>query len=196
MPPTNVSNLKKEIKKKLDDFGIYDMGAYGWVDADTQDPEFFGHALWQTEPPLEPEWEQLVGTGPVKHRPTDMEKFKMTSGSDFEGLMKFAQLSIGQALLFRDDAIDKPFDDNNFFWINYVSAILYLNMASDRIRDFFIASQFNMDTIVFSSSNKKGNHFCKPFAMATVISENIKTKDLTSKLLQCSKEIYHYRKKT
>jgi len=189
------SNFEDGVNKKLIEFGIYDMGAYGWMDADTQDPEFLGHALWQTEPPLEPEWEQLFGNGPVKHRPTDMEKFIMTSGSDFEGLMKFAQLSIGQALLFRDNAIDKPFDDNNFFWMNYVNAILYLNMASDRIRDFFIAYQFKVNTNVFSESNKKGNYYSKPFTMATKASSNSKTKELTSKSLQCSNEIYHFRKK-
>ena len=90
-----VEYLDQEAGNLLLSHNVYDIGNYGWQSEDTEDPDYIGHAMWQTNPPIETEWEYLFGNGPVRHRPTEKEKLLTVAGSDFEGLMRASRLSIG-----------------------------------------------------------------------------------------------------
>jgi hypothetical protein len=129
--------LKKETDSLLCSNGVYDIGNYGWQSEDTVDPEYAGHAMWQTNPPFEMEWEYVFDNAPVRNKPTDKQKLLSIAGNDFEGLMQASRLSLGLCLFHQTSAINKPLQDNHYFWLHHTNSILHLNMASDRIREYF-----------------------------------------------------------
>ena len=146
--------------------GIYDIGNYGWKSENTEDPEYIGHAMWQISPPMETEWDYLFCNGPVRHRPTEKEKLLIVSGSDFEGLMRASRLSIGLCLLHGTIAIQKPLDDNHYFWLHHTDSILQLNMASDRMREYFVVAFFDETSDSYKKKGRKNGWFVTPFIEA------------------------------
>ena len=161
-----VEYLDQEANSLLLSHDVYDIGNYGWQSEDTEDPDYIGHAMWQTSPPFETEWGYLFGNGPVRHRPTDKKKLLTVAEHDFEGLMRASRLSIGLCLLHRTIAIQKPFDDNHYFWLHYTDAILQLNMAADRIREYFIMAFFNSTPDEYKKSGRRNGWFVRPFIAA------------------------------
>lgn len=145
---------------------VHDIGDYGWQSEDTEDPDYIGHAMWQTNPPVETEWEYLFGNGPVRHRPTEKEKLLTVAGNDFEGLMRASRLSIGLCLLHKLIATQKPLDDDHYFWLHYTDAILQLNIAADRIREYFIVAFFNETSEEYKAKERKNGWFVAPFIAA------------------------------
>lgn len=114
-PRKLVEYLDQEIAERLAEREICDIGNYGWLNEDTADPQFLGHAMWQVEPPLQFECHSGLGETPVSHRPTEEEEVLAVSGSDFEGLMCLARMSLGLSLWQQQLAEDALFDDNHFF---------------------------------------------------------------------------------
>lgn len=161
-----VEYLDQEAGSLLSSKKIYDIGNYGWKSEDTEDPEYIGHAMWQISPPVETEWDYLFGNGPVRHRPTEKEKLLIVSGSDFEGLMRASRLSIGLCLLHETIAIQKPLDDNHYFWLHHTDSILHLNMASDRIREYFVVAFFDETSDSYKHKGRRSGWFVTPFIEA------------------------------
>ena len=161
-----VEYLDQEASSLLLSHDVHDIGSYGWKSEDTEDPDYIGHAMWQTSPPVETEWEYLFGNGPVRHRPTEKEKLLSVAGNDFEGLMRASRLSIGLCLLHRSIAIQKPLDDNHYFWLHYTDAILQLNMAADRIREYFVVAFFCETSVEYKKRGRKNGLFVTPFTSA------------------------------
>lgn len=155
--------LDQEAGKLLLLQDVYDIGNYGWQSEDTEDPDYIGHAMWQISPPVETEWEYLFGNGPVRHRPTEKEKLLTVAGKDFEGLMRASRLSIGLCLLHKTIAMQKPLDDNHYFWLHHTDSILQLNMASDRIREYFVVAFFDETSDTYKQKGKKNGWFVTPF---------------------------------
>lgn len=96
----------------------------------------------QVEPPLQHEFHSWFGEAPVSHRPTEEEEILVVSGTDFEGLMRLARMSLGLSLWQQQLAEDALLDDNHYFWLHYLSAMVTLNAASDRLRIFFVMAFF------------------------------------------------------
>lgn len=161
-----VEYLDQEASSLLLSHNVHDIGNYGWQSEDTEDPDYIGHAMWQTSPPVKTEWEYLFGNGPVKHRPTEKEKLLTVAGNDFEGLMRASRLSIGLCFLHRSIAIQKPLDDNHYFWLHYTDAILQLNMAADRIREYFVVAFFDETSEEYKEKGRKNGRFVTPFIAA------------------------------
>ncbi len=164
--------LDQEIAERLRERQVYDIGNYGWLDEHTPDPQYLGHAMWQLEPPLQYQF-HLGFAEPVSHRPTEEEEVLAVSGSDFEGQMRLARMSLGLSLWQQQLAEDAPFDDNDYFWLHYVSAMVMLNAASDRLREFFVMAFFREKVCTYD--NKKGtwkgkkskyNYYQTPFIQA------------------------------
>ncbi|HGN0599467.1 TPA: hypothetical protein ACKRJ1_002517 [Pseudomonas aeruginosa] len=162
-PEELMEYLDQETNSLLLANNVYDIGNYGWQSEDTEDPDYIGHAMWQISPPFETEWEYLMGTGPVRHRPSEKEKLLTVVGNDFEGLMRASRMSIGLCLLHKSIAEQKPFDDNRYFWLHYTDAMLQLNMASDRIRDYFIASIFDQTSEEYKKKGRNNSWYVAPF---------------------------------
>jgi hypothetical protein len=51
-PADNLENLESAANSLLIAEGIYDIGNYCWLNENDADPEFIGHAMWQTDQPL------------------------------------------------------------------------------------------------------------------------------------------------
>jgi hypothetical protein len=121
--------------------GIYEITTYGWLNEWDEDPDYEGHALWQTAPPAD--WLQLqpMSEGPVLKRPSDEEIELAVAGEDFVGLMQTARLCIGLAKLFSVHADDHGFGagiENRLFWLHYTHALMTISMAAERLRAFFV----------------------------------------------------------
>ena len=159
-------HLEKEIATLLTSHQIYDIGNYGWLNENTPDPEFLGHAMWQIEPPLEFEHDSAFGEAPVCHRPTEYEEVLTISGADFEGLMRLAYRSIGLTLWQKPLAENAPFSENHYFWLHYVNAMFLLNIASDRLREFFIMAHFQKATKKYEKADREHRLFQTPFTQA------------------------------
>ncbi len=192
-----VEYLDQEVDALLSYHDVYDIGNYGWLSEDTEDPDYIGHAMWQTDPPIETEWEYLFGNGSVRHRPTEKEKLLTVAGSDFEGLMRASRLSIGLCLLHKTIAMKKALEDNHYFWLHYTDSILQLNMASDRIREYFIVSLLNETSETYKKKGRKNGWFVTPFIEARDYCLNNSAKQNISnavvKLPDMADQIYSFR---
>jgi hypothetical protein len=154
--------LGQETIELLREYKVWSFGAMGFLDADNEDPDYFGIASWHCRPLA-----TIVEAGPyltiTNITPTNDEIELMVAGSDFEGLMNFTQLSIGQMLLYKTYSMNDAFGDNDNFWLNYNSTVITLNMASDRIRDYLLAL-FSCKGIDYSHyTNGKKKKYTQPF---------------------------------
>ncbi|UWU76211.1 hypothetical protein N2603_41095 [Bradyrhizobium huanghuaihaiense] len=140
-------NPERKIERRLNEAKLWPLSSYGWVDENTADPDFIGHAMWQVEPPVSDErffWTHSTRDGvPPPPAPCERQQSLMVSGTDFEGVMAWARLSIGFVLSQVSLVQGKTFSDETIFELHRVSALIYLSTASDRMRDFFIMAVFD-----------------------------------------------------
>ena len=137
----------------------------GWLDADTMDSEYSGHAIWQTQPPCEADWQLIFDGGHPRYEPTDIQLSLVQSGEDFTAAMGIARMNIGSALFINEMlAADNVADDD--YWMHVATAMLWLGIASDRIRDYLTLSCFGMmaDKYPF---DRKNDTWATPFAKVT-----------------------------
>lgn len=115
-----VEYLDEELRQFFNEQGLYEITQYGWLSDGEHDPEFLGHAMWQENPP---ELKKLIGLG-----------------DEFTNLMRSARHSLGFACLYHG-ATDSLVNDNGYsFCYHFADTSNKLHLASDRIREFFIAS--------------------------------------------------------
>jgi hypothetical protein len=140
------ANPTVEIERHLDLAKLRPLSSYGWIDERTEDPDFIGHAMWQVDPPISDErffWTFSADANtPPPPMPTDRQQTLMVSGTDFEGLMAWARLSIGVVLSQASLLREHLFSDATFFELHRAGAVIYLSTASDRVRDFFVMAAF------------------------------------------------------
>jgi hypothetical protein len=138
--------LRTEMGEALNAAGIWHIDAMGWVGPDTVDPEFVGHAMWTVEPPLDIDWSAFgtrqLPAEPANAPPPEWLKLLAISGADFQGLIKAARMSIGLLLIQTRIIVSAEFSDDDFFELHSMSAVIYLAMAADRLREFFVAAAF------------------------------------------------------
>lgn len=138
-----LKDLDSEIEEILNSEGIFSVGSYGWLDHDTVDPESAGHAMWQTDPPFDPDFSTLLNGGVVRYEPSLRDEVLTRNGDDFEAVMISARRSIGTALA-RARAIQPlALDHSEEFWQDYSTCMMLLAIASDRIRDFVVMAVEN-----------------------------------------------------
>jgi hypothetical protein len=130
--------VAEQLPKHLSAAGIYDIDAYGWLDSDTVDSEYVGHAMWQLNPPYEPDFAALTGEAPAQQRPSGFARDLVTNGADFEGLIKAARLAAGLMLAAKEEQTEPSMGTQPLFWLNHMTCILSLSMASDRLRTYFV----------------------------------------------------------
>lgn len=152
--------IRAEMEDALNSASIWHLNAMGWKDAYTEDDEFIGYAMWQTDPPVDEDWTTFNARRRISNPPNPMPpewlRLLAVSGADFEGLMKAARLSIGLFLIQTKIIVANEFSDDDFFELHWMSAIIYLSTASDRLRDFLIAAAFRM---TFNEYKAKGKRF-------------------------------------
>ena len=191
--------LKQEIARQLLAREIHDIGHYGWLDEITPDPQLVGHAMWQVEPPLQYAYLSTSGRTSVCHRPTEKEEVLAVSGHDFEGLMRLTRISLGLGLWQQQLAEDTLFKDNDHFWVHYLSAMVMLNAASDRLRDFFVMAFFGKKISKYERKKEPGTEnkyrlYQTPFIEAMDAPGYIPMGELLDKLAPLAREIADHRK--
>jgi len=142
--PAEEPNLRKlllafdeEVENQLTLHGIYDILHYGWVDHETPDQNYVGHAMWQTAPPFTPDWTVLLQGGTIHYVPTQRDEALTRTGEDFMGTMTFARRSIGAALCYAAVKATDLMDDKPAFWHEYTTSLQWLYISTDRLQQFF-----------------------------------------------------------
>jgi hypothetical protein len=139
--------LHDEVDDLLTAHKLWDVSAYGWQDADTPDAEYGGIAMWEMNPPFEHDWGVLLEEGRrPKYAPSKRDEVLLKSGEDLTGTMIFARRSLGLALCFAAVAKPDVIGGNDQFWQEYAATLMWLNIASDRLRDFFLMARFGQTT--------------------------------------------------
>lgn len=116
---------------------VFDIDAYGWLNADDVDPEFVGYAMWTLTPPYEHDFD--FDRQIIKSLPTDVQQRLLEWGHDFFGLMKVARHFLGLALLTQSSAEEVTLEPTEFD-ANEFAALVSLVSAADRLRDFIIVA--------------------------------------------------------
>lgn len=132
---------------------LFDIDAYGWLNADDVDPEFVGYAMWTLTPPYEPDFDCLFDGPPAHPSPTEVQQRLLEWGHDFFGLMKVARHFLGLALVTQPSAEAITFEPTEFD-ANEFAALVSLVSAADRLRDFIIVAVFGRKTADGEEFNK------------------------------------------
>jgi hypothetical protein len=163
--PLVLTALQAYVDQALRDHELYEITGYGWSDCDTMDPEFAGHALWQTRPPAEPDWERIFGGGLPQTNPSPTQETLVTHGEDFIGAMEAARQAAGLALCL-NQTLDPGFPDDDHYWFHTATCALWLGIASDRIRDYFLLALFGQTDKEFFKTHKQPAHWAAPFSVS------------------------------
>jgi len=165
--------LIEKIASSVDDIltknSIYKIGNYGWLNEYDVDPEYVGHAIWQIEPPGKLDLDYPYSGKPLKNRPDDLDEAILVAGEDFSALMEASRLSIGLMLMHQELALNKINTINNedqFFWLHYLDSILKLNIASDRLRKYFIIGATRLKVEDYEKKENRNKWFVPPFEQA------------------------------
>lgn len=150
--------LDLEVTEALHRHGIRDMFDYALVGEDTPSDEFIGLAMWGSEhhSPV------LHGFHVPSGYSRDEYERLITACEDLESLMQLARLAIGHALWMSDliKSESRNLFHHHHFWLNHINGVTLLGMASDRLRDVFIAAYFRKSFAEYKKANSK--RFIKP----------------------------------
>ncbi len=138
-----VQYFDEEVRDALLNNQLYCIDAYGWKDADTPDPAYNGYASWHLNPKVEFDFESYWDERPFDVRPEDNDIQMMLNGYDFLEVMKAVWLHIGQSLFFQKHSDGSSELEFTYSSLSLMSAISELNMASDRIRDYYVLAIAN-----------------------------------------------------
>lgn len=160
--PFSPEVLEEAIRTVLSTAGVHDIAAYGWSGPDEVDPEFAGHAMWQTDQPTI-DFQALFGESQVHRRPDSLQESTLTLGEDFCALMQASRLSIGLMLLWKPQALQSLLMEPSFFWLHHMDAHIKLAIASDRLRDLLIVACTADDPSAYRSGSRRNGKYVTPF---------------------------------
>jgi hypothetical protein len=196
--------MRVEIENLLNSEKIWAFDAFGWVSADDVDPEFVGHAMWQTEPPID--IDPLIfnsrrhSDAEPPPRPEEWRQLLAVSGADFGGLMKAARMAIGLYLVQSRVSQEAQFPSDDFLDLHRTSSIIYLATASERMREFFVAAAFRLAQNHYVARgaayrDQKRTWYTTPFMEALEHFTTGEFPELLGKLLPMAKQIQTLRGK-
>jgi hypothetical protein len=192
---TLLSNLEQETGQLLSKNKIYDILDYGWLNQDTPDPEHIGHAIWQTDPPFEHEWESFFNQRRVTYTPTKRDEVFLRNGEDFAGCMIFARRSLGMALCYMATSdLENLLGNDTEFWHECSSALVWLNVASDRLREYLLMAAFGQTKEQYARKFPKVP-YVEPFkqALSKALSDDLR--ETLRKLLDLATIIQKHRRR-
>jgi hypothetical protein len=164
--PDQFKNLLRLLQHEADELllkhHVYELLNYGWRGADTPDPEYIGLAMWQVTPPFDHDWAALENRTPT-YVPTKRDEILLANGEDFTGAMDFARKSLGMALCLAAVSDQNVLTGNEEFWHEYATTLLWLNIASDRLRDFFLMARFGQTKKKYQNRRDERAAYAYPF---------------------------------
>lgn len=189
--------LDLEVKEALARHSIRDLYSYAWVGEDTPSDEFVGLAMWGSSghSPI------IYGCQPPSGYSIEDYALLITASEDLEALLDLARLAIGHALWMSDliKSQSNFFNYDHHFWLNHINSVTLLGMASDRLRDLFLAVYFHTSFEVYKKANKKrainpggleSGYFQYPFADALNAPRLPSTDNILGELLNLAHSIY------
>jgi len=123
---------REELTRLLHEHRVYDVGAYGWLNENDVDDEYIGHAMWQLDPPFEPDWDALFTERVPSSRPSELAEELTVAGHDFTTLLQLSRLSSGLLLAHRSDGLAGT--EPSLCELFYLDAAMKLDVAADRLR--------------------------------------------------------------
>jgi hypothetical protein len=185
-----VEYLDEELRNFLNDSEIYEITQYGWLADNQPDPDYLGLAMWQSDPPTAPQ--DLAGIVDYSEVSSDWEprlSEMLGNGREFEELMLSARHSIGLGGLY----FDNPEEMNPCFAFHYSETETKLTMATDRLRDFFVAAFATLPGFTAKEVNWgkcDPGEFSAGFCPFTEVRDILKSNPDTSReLLDCLTEL-------
>jgi hypothetical protein len=161
-PPNLFIALQEQAAKLLNAAGIYSVLDYAWEGEDTPADDYVGLAMWTTDAPFAPDWFGWNRTKPPA-MPTKQEEAYYKAAEDFIGTMELARNAIGLVLYsFEHRKPDNILDDIEPFWGHSAGAAVWLNIAADRIREYYITARFGAPPDEYKARGAR-NGFTKPF---------------------------------
>lgn len=158
-----LADLHKEASVLLAQRGIYSVLDYAWQGEDEPSDEYLGLAIWSTDAPFKPTWFHWKRSV-APPDPSKRDEVYYAAGEDFIGTMEAARNAIGLALYsLANGKPDNILDDNEFFWEHWANAAILLNIAADRIREYFVMARFGQTREEYKAGEGKRNGFFKPF---------------------------------
>jgi hypothetical protein len=137
-----LKGIHDEAEGLLSEHKIWEVSHYGWEDADTPDREYGGIAFWEMSPPYKHDWGTLFEGRIPKYIPDKRDEVLLKSGEDLIATLMFARRSLGLTLCYAAVARSDVMGEDDEFWQEYATTLMWLNIASDRLRDFFIMARF------------------------------------------------------
>jgi hypothetical protein len=177
--PVILAALDEYAEELLHANDFYKITSYGWSDADTVDPEFSGHAVWQTRPPFEPDWQRIFDGGIPEATPSLRDEALMLNGDDFTGAMLIARQSVGLALC-TDNDIESTAVQDAPFWCHAATCFLWLGIGSDRIREYFLITVFSQHQEQYFRTHK--GTWASPFSEALALASDEEESSLLRRL--------------
>ena len=194
--------LRSEAEDLLHEAGIWALNSYGWLNAYDANPEFVGHAMWQTDQPLDllHDFDIQSSCEAKPSPPPKWQRLIALLGGDFEGLMQAARMSTGLFLVQAKLSRDNMFNKDDLLDLHWLGSVVYLSTASDRIRALFIAAVFRKSVEDYATgryNDHKRSWYTTPFIEAREALAN-SSPDLAEALAKApslAEEIYQLREK-
>ena len=160
--PNLLLALQEQSAQLLNAAGIYSVLDYAWQDENTPADDYVGLAMWSTDAPFTPDWFGWNRTKPSA-MPTKQQEAYYKAAEDFIGTMELARNAIGLVLYsFEHRKPDNILDDIEPFWEHSAGAALWLNIAADRIREYYVTARFGVPLEEYEAQERR-NGFTKPF---------------------------------
>ena len=160
-PEKLVEYYDQEIQEALSENKLYD----GWLDGEgTIDSDYSGYAEQIINPRLMFDILDILNEKTFPNRKDGVDIEIMTLGEDFVEAMKGAYLMLGQSLFFSKH--EKEELSTTYGSANLNGAIFQLNIAADRIRDFYVYALTGKSFEKYKKSSKNHNEKNKSFEYA------------------------------
>jgi hypothetical protein len=162
VPEDLLLKLHEQTAELLNAAGIYSVLDYAWEGENTPADDYVGLAMWSTDAPFEPDWFGWNRTKPPA-MPAKQQEAYYKAAEDFLGTMELARNAIGFVLYsFEHRKPDNILDDIGPFWEHSAGAALWLNIAADRIREYYVTARFGVPPEEYEAQGTR-NGFTKPF---------------------------------
>jgi hypothetical protein len=172
------------VDSTLSEWQIYDIEHYGWLDADTDDPEYSGLGWWSHFSPSNYSRYQDLNNGQMKRVPTEFDQKIGKRTDDFFGIMGAARMSLGQMLLFGRTVrwFESPSIDpgHRSFWLAHATTTFLLGTGVTRL--YVVAKEAGVCPAAVQPRNKRAYAI---LSLADVLREG----ELTGELAQAGERV-------
>lgn len=123
-----LNEIERHREELLREAGVFPIASYGWLDADSVDPENAGHAMRQTSQSCEVDGSAVLDGGLPNQEPSKVQIELVRGAPEFLGAMLTARYNSGMALC-TNRAFDPQRVDDDEFWHQVAITALRLGIV-------------------------------------------------------------------